>query len=70
MNTFAKKGDTPSLHLCCCATRAWGGSAQSAGSRAMVDGGDVWGAYPYCRVYAAAEGNGTGSTVHVAELRP
>ena len=25
-----------------------GGSAQSAGSRAMVDGGGVWRAYPHC----------------------
>ena len=47
-----------------------GGSAQSAGSRAMVDGGGVWSVYPYCRVYAAAERTGAGSTVPVAELRP
>ena len=27
----------------------------------MVDGGGVWSAVPHCRVYAAAEGDGTGS---------
>ena len=26
----------------------WGGGAQSAGSRAMVDGGGVWSAYLHC----------------------
>ena len=47
-----------------------GGSAQSAGPRAVVVGGGVWGAYPHCRVYAAVEGNGAGSPVSVAERRP
>ena len=45
------------------------GNAQSAGSRAMVDGGGVWSAYPRYRVYAAVEGNGAESVVSVAELR-
>ena len=36
----------------------------------MVGGGVVWSAYPHCRVYAAAEGNGAESAVPVAELRP
>ena len=36
----------------------------------MVDGGGVWSAYPLCRAYAAAEGNGAGTVVPVAQLRP
>ena len=46
---------------CIAAQRVPGGSAQSASSRAMVDGGNVWSAYAHCRVFAAAEGNGAGS---------
>ena len=46
---------------CIAARRVRRGSAQSASSRAMVDEGGVWSAYPHCRVYAAAEGNGAGS---------
>ena len=36
----------------------------------MFHGVGVWSAYPHCQVYAAAEGNGTGSAVPVAEIRP
>ena len=43
------------------ARRMPGGNAKGAGSRAVVDGGDVWSTHPRCRVYAAAEGNGAGS---------
>ena len=63
-------GGKPSPQLYCCATRAWGGSAQSASSRATVDGHGVWSVYPQCCVYAAAEGFGAGGAVPVAELRP
>ena len=70
MNTFSVKRRRAVTAAILLRYAGLGGSAQSTGFRAMVDGGGVRSAYPHCRVYAEVEGDGTKSAVPVAELRP
>ena len=57
MDIFACEGDAPSPQPHYCATRA----RTKRGLPCNGLGEWLWSAYPPCRIYAAAEGNGAGS---------